>query len=150
AGERTRLACWRSARPRDRELLCSTKERCELHRSIFVSARAPKQAREGARAPQRKGRPPATADPYQLLGVVQNPSAVLAAHDFLPRSCAHRGGGGHFHVTTGADFVFERDDNGVPLARKKTLETTQQIFVDLAGELSAFLRQVFQPRLQRF
>src|SRR5437667_12479886 len=84
----------------------------------------------------------------RLRGVVQNPSAVFAAHDFLSRSYAHRGGRSHFHVTTGADFVFERHDNSVPLAREKTLETTQQIFLDLAGELSSFLGQVFQSRLQ--
>ena len=85
-----------------------------------------------------------------LRRVVQDAAAVFAAHDFLP--CFHpvRSLRGHFHVATGANFVFECDNNSVALAREKTLETTQQIFVDLAGELSAFPGQVFQPRLQSF
>jgi hypothetical protein len=29
---------------------------------------------------------------------------------------------GHFHVATGADFVFERNNNGVAFAFEKTFE----------------------------
>ncbi len=51
-----------------------------------------------------------------------------------------RGLGGHFHVTTGANFVFQRDNHGVAFAFEKTFETAQQILVDFAGDLRAFFR----------
>jgi hypothetical protein len=59
-----------------------------------------------------------------------------------------RGLRGHFHVTTGANFVFERDHGSIAFAVEKTLETAEHIFVNLPSQLAAFLRQFFQPRLQ--
>ena len=61
----------------------------------------------------------------RLRGVVQDPPAVFAAHDFLPRSHTVRGLRSHFHVSAGANFVFERDNNSVALAFEKTFEPAQ-------------------------
>jgi hypothetical protein len=57
---------------------------------------------------------------------------------------------GHFHVTTGANFVFERDYSSIAFAVEKTLETAEHIFINLPGQLGAFLGQSFQSRLQNF
>jgi len=65
----------------------------------------------------------------------------------FPAFYAMRRLGGHFHVATGADFVFQRNDHGIAFALEKALEAAQQIFVDFAGDLGPFFRQLFQPRL---
>jgi len=59
-----------------------------------------------------------------------------------------RGLGGHFHVTTGTNLVFQRDNHRVTFAFEKTFETAEQIFVDFAGDPRALFRQLFQTRLQ--
>src|SRR6266536_1536596 len=99
---------------------------------------APQSAREGVCAPQN------------LLRRVKNPAALLAANDFFTSPYPRGRGRGHFHMTAGADFMFECDDDRVSLACEKALETAQQVLVNLAGKLSPLFGQIFQPRIQRF
>ena len=48
-------------------------------------------------------------------------------------------------MATGADFMFEGNDDRISLAGEKTLETGQQILVDIASETGALAGQIFQP-----
>src|SRR6266487_3007989 len=82
-----------------------------------------------------------------LPRVVQDPPAVLAIDDFLSRFRSMRGLRGHLHMTASANFVLQRNDHRVAFALEKTFEAAQQIFIDFAGDLGAFFRQFFQPRL---
>src|SRR5438105_2427323 len=78
---------------------------------------------------------------YHLLGL----RAFLTTGEKGTRAWTiHRGGeaAGAAGVT---DSAFERDDNRISLAGEKTFETGQQILVDIASELGALARQIFQP-----
>ena len=70
-----------------------------------------------------------SAPPTMLIlrFVVQDPAAVFAAYNFFSCFYAMRRLGGHFHVATGADFVFQRNDHGIAFALEKALEAAQQI-----------------------
>ena len=71
--------------------------------------------------------------------VVQDATALLAADDLFAASDMHDGGGRYFHVAAGANLMVERDHCRISLARKKSFEPTQQIFINLRSELSPFL-----------
>src|SRR4051812_33462392 len=73
---------------------------------------------------------------------VQDPAALFAVDDFFSRfDCFYRRGG-QLHVATGADTVLHRDDRGVTLAFKQTLEAAEQVLVQLAGKLTSLFRQL--------
>ena len=56
---------------------------------------------------------------------IQNPAALFAGHDFLAAPHSHRRRRSHFHMTTGADIVFERDDCGIALTREQPIESIE-------------------------
>src|SRR5689334_6993833 len=81
---------------------------------------------------------------------IQNPAALLAVDDLFPRLGIFHRGDRQFHVTTGADPMFDRNDCGVAFAREQSLETVEQIFVHFFGEFFSFLRELLKPRIERF
>ena len=57
--------------------------------------------------------------------VVKEPAALLAADDLLAGSHVHRGRGGDFHMTPGADVMLQCHHGRVPFAGEKALEAVQ-------------------------
>ena len=77
---------------------------------------------------------------WNLLGNVENPAALFAVDDFFTGFGVHDSRRRHFHVATGANIVLERDDRRIAFALKQALESIEQIFVDLPGQIRAFVR----------
>jgi hypothetical protein len=53
-----------------------------------------------------------------LFGHVENAAALLAAHNFVSTFSVHRRRRRHFHVTSGANTVLNRNHGGVTFARE--------------------------------
>ena len=84
-----------------------------------------------------------------LGGIVENPAAVFAADNFFARSGTHGGGGSHLHVAARANFVFQWDDDRVTFAGEKTLEESEQIFIDLFGQSDSVVGELGEACLER-
>ena len=58
------------------------------------------------------------AIPYESFCDVENAAALLAAHNLVSTFGMHRGRRRHFHVTSGANTVLDRDHGGVTFTRE--------------------------------
>jgi len=68
------------------------------------------------------------------LSEVQDPSAVLAAHDFFPGFHLRSGRSGYFHVAAGTNAVLYGNHGSVSFAIEEAFELVEQIVVDLSGK----------------
>jgi hypothetical protein len=81
---------------------------------------------------------------------VQDPTALFAADDFLPRFDPRCGGSRNFHMATGANTVLHCDDRGIAFAIEQALELVEHIGVDFRRKCFPLICQFCLLRFQRF
>ena len=100
-----------------------------LSRSFGVAEAPPSIAEHASQAnseyhPKRKwgsrraALSPRIVIPRRLLRDVKNATALLAAHNLVSTFSVHRGRRRHFHMTSSANTVLDRDDSCVTFTRE--------------------------------
>ena len=81
---------------------------------------------------------------------VQDPAALLAGNDLLPRFHARRGRSRYFHVAAGANTMLDGDDGRVTFTVEHALELIEQIGVDFGRKRFPLGFKFLLPASQRF